>query len=87
MTLEIMEELTHTVPCDPNAASILEQLTHREQDVLVELAHNFNNEEIAQRLFLSENTVRYHVHSILEKLHLADRKEAGLFARQHGLLK
>lgn len=88
MTLEIMEELTHTVPFDPNPANNgLSQLTHREQEVLTELAQDFNNEEIAQRLFLSENTVRYHVHSILEKLHLADRKEAGTFARQHGLRK
>ncbi len=87
MTLEIMEELTHTIPFDANSASTLAQLTHREQDVLNELAHDFNNEEIAQRLFLSENTVRYHIHSILEKLHLADRKEAGMFARQHGLLR
>jgi DNA-binding NarL/FixJ family response regulator len=55
--------------------------------VLREVAAGFSNQEIAERLVISENTVKYHVHSILEKLNLSDRRDAALYARDHGLLK
>jgi len=44
-----------------------------------------SNLEIAAQLVIAENTVKYHVHSILEKLKLHDRKEVARFAREHGL--
>jgi DNA-binding NarL/FixJ family response regulator len=62
-------------------------LTRRELDVLRELASGCSNQEIAERLFISENTVKYHVHSILEKLNLTDRRDAAIFARERGLIK
>lgn len=84
MTLRLMEELARTKepprPGDPT-------LTRRELEVLRELASGLSNQEIAERLFISENTVKYHVHSILEKLNLSDRRDAALYAREHGLLK
>lgn len=43
------------------------------------------NKEIAQRLFISEATVRNHITSILSKLELSDRFELALFAYAHGL--
>ena len=46
-----------------------------------------SNLEIAKDLFISENTVKYHVHSILEKLNLSDRRDATIYAREHGLIK
>ena len=65
MTLRLMEELTRTKASlhsgDPT-------LTRRELDVLRELASGFSNSEIAAHLFIAENTVKYHVHSILDKL-------------------
>ena len=54
-------------------------------DVLSELTAGGTNKEIARRLVLSENTVKYHVHSILDKLSLPNRKPAALFAREHGI--
>jgi DNA-binding NarL/FixJ family response regulator len=54
----------------------LARLTARELDVLCELAKGATNHEIAERLFLSENTVKNHVHSIMVKLNLANRREA-----------
>jgi DNA-binding NarL/FixJ family response regulator len=54
----------------------LTRLTTRELDVLCELAKGATNHEIAERLFLSENTVKNHVHSITVKLNLANRREA-----------
>ena len=61
-------------------------LSEREKEVLVLVAQGLTNREIAERLVISENTVRNHVSRILEKLGLARRSEAATFAAQHGLL-
>lgn len=60
-------------------------LTSREQQVLREMASNATNRDIAERLVISENTVRNHVHKILCKLKLKSRREAVQLAREHGL--
>ncbi len=87
MTLRVMEELTRTRETEKTSGVAFSRLTHREQDVLFELAKGATNQEIASRLFLSENTVKYHIHSILEKLKVPDRKAASRYAREYGLLK
>ena len=58
----------------------LAQLTHRELEVLRLIASGANNREIAQSLFLSENTVKNYVTNILSRLNLRDRTQAALFA-------
>jgi DNA-binding NarL/FixJ family response regulator len=58
----------------------LAQLTPRELDVLRLIASGANNREIAQSLFLSENTVKNYVTNILSRLNLRDRTQAALFA-------
>jgi DNA-binding NarL/FixJ family response regulator len=84
MTLRLMEELARTKePLRTNEPT----LTRRELDVLRELASGCSNQEIADKLFISENTVKYHVHSILEKLNLPDRRDAAAYAREHGIVK
>lgn len=60
-------------------------LTAREVDVLRLLAQGLTNQEIAERLFIGEGTVRTHVSNILSKLHLANRTQAALFALREGL--
>lgn len=85
MTLRLMEELTRTQPPGKSKNSGLEILTRRELDILRELSFGKTNQEIASQLYLSENTVKYHVHSILDKLNIPDRKAAASFAREHGL--
>jgi len=87
MTLRLMAELSHTKEAERSEDPALGKLTPREQDVLAELVANKTNLEIAQKLVVSENTVKYHVHSILEKLNLRDRVEAAKFARKHGVGK
>ena len=84
MTLRLMEELTRSKTPDQAKINTFANLTPRETDVLRELAAGLSNQEIATRLFLSENTVKYHVHSILDKLGQKDRKSAALFARDNG---
>ncbi len=61
------------------------ELTARELEILQELATGASNREIAAHLFISENTVKNHVRSILSKLGLRNRREAARYARRHGL--
>jgi NarL family two-component system response regulator LiaR len=62
-------------------------LSEREVDVLKLVAQGLTNQEIADRLTISEWTVRTHVRNILGKLHLANRTQATLYALREGLAK
>jgi DNA-binding NarL/FixJ family response regulator len=63
-----------------------EMLTSREVEVLSELGQGYSNGQIAERLFISENTVKVHVHNILNKLNLHNRRQAAHYARSQGIL-
>jgi NarL family two-component system response regulator LiaR len=63
-----------------------EPLTEREVEVLKWVAQGLPNQAIAEKLALSERTVRSHVSNILGKLHLANRTQAALYAVREGLL-
>ena len=71
----------------PPDGTIHARLTRRELDVLALLAQGANSGEIAQRLFLSRNTVRTHVQNILSKLQVHSRLEAAAYAVRHGIVK
>jgi len=58
----------------------LQSLTLRERDVLIELGKGLSNVQIAKKLYISENTVKKHISSILSKLGLRHRTEAALYA-------
>jgi len=79
-----MKEFSRTKETEQMGDPAFGILTAREKDILEELAAGKSNHEIAQKLFISENTVKYHVHSVLEKLDLPDRKEAARFAKAYG---
>jgi two-component system nitrate/nitrite response regulator NarL len=87
MTLKVMKELSRIKEPEHIAEPALGKLTRREKDILMEIAAGKSNQEISKQLYISENTVKYHVHSILKKLNLSDRKEAARFAREHGFKK
>lgn len=57
-----------------------EKLTFREQEILDLLGEGLSNQSIAQKLFLSNSTVRVHVYNILNKLGLEDRNQAIVYA-------
>jgi len=61
-------------------------LTNREMEILKLIARGLSNNEIAETLCISENTVKGHVSNILSKLHLADRTQAAVFAWEQGLV-
>lgn len=61
-------------------------LSPREVEVLQLVARGSTNREIADSLFISENTVKTHLRSIMEKLHLANRSQAAAYAVKRGLV-
>ncbi|MFZ5852149.1 MAG: response regulator [Actinomycetota bacterium] len=63
------------------------RLTDRELEVLKLVAQGLNNRAIAERLFISENTVKNHIRNILEKLQLHSRMEAVVYAVREKLLE
>lgn len=63
------------------------KLTPREVEVINKIADGLSNKEVATQLFIEEQTVKNHVHNILDKLQLHNRLEAVQYARERKLLK
>jgi two-component system, NarL family, response regulator LiaR len=80
----VMQELQGGRRTNPNP---LAELSNREFDVLRLIAEGLNNAQIAERLVISEGTVKSHVNNILSKLHLADRTQAAIFAWREGVVR
>lgn len=78
-------DLTTRVPGDTGFQP-LEPLTDREKQILVYLANGVSNKEMARRIFVSENTVKFHLKNIYSKLAVGSRLQAINAARQMGLL-
>lgn len=64
---------------------VMSKLSPREIDILYELRNDTTNAQIASHLYLSENTVKHHIHNILDKLGINNRRQAGMIAKQLGL--
>ncbi|MCD6309301.1 MAG: response regulator transcription factor, partial [Candidatus Eremiobacteraeota bacterium] len=65
---------------------ILKQLTEREREVLGLIAQGMSNQEIANKLFISEHTVKTHVSNLLRKLKFSDRVQLVIFAFHEGIV-
>lgn len=82
IALKVIRELNQPTNLPPTEAP----LTDREMETLRFVAQGLTNQEIAQKLYISERTVGKHVSNILEKLHLANRTQAALYALRQGLV-
>ncbi len=86
MISRVLDEFARSEPAAGVESNLrLSQLTSREIEILRELAGGASNQEIAERLFISTNTVKNHVHNVLEKLGLKNRRELAAFAARHSL--
>ncbi|HET7172784.1 MAG TPA: response regulator transcription factor [Nocardioidaceae bacterium] len=86
MAVKLLAEFKSISAGDPRGSGMLPRLTERELEVLRLMSQGLNNREIAEKLFISQNTVKNHVRNILEKLQLHSRMEAVLFAVREKLL-
>jgi NarL family two-component system response regulator LiaR len=81
VALKLMNELDR----EPELPPTEEPLTERELEVLKLIAQGHSNREIGEQLHLSERTVGKYASNILEKLHLANRTQAALYALRTGI--
>ncbi len=81
----IARKVLNEIHATPGHKLTEEPLTRRELEVLRLIAQGIENKEIAARLVISEATVRTHVSNILNKLQLASRTQAALYAVKEGL--
>jgi DNA-binding NarL/FixJ family response regulator len=87
VTKRLLERFAETLHEPEDREPALATLTKRELDVLKLVAGGLSNAEIAERLFLSETTVKTHVSSLLRKLGLRDRVQAVVLAYEAGLAR
>lgn len=85
MTGKLLRQLARPGRASPSL-TVPDVLSPRERDVLALLAEGCSNAEIAAELGVALNTVRNHVRSILEKLHLQNRVQAAVYAVRAGLV-
>jgi DNA-binding NarL/FixJ family response regulator len=84
VTTRLLERFGEGVP---TAAPSLEELTERELEILRQMASGLSNAEIADRLVVSETTVKSHVSSVLRKLGVRDRVQAVIAAYDAGVVR
>ena len=87
MVASVLDQMRQgSPPPNPEAAKIA-TLTAREREVITLIGQGLRNRQIAERLFISEVTVRHHLTSIYTKLGVSDRLELVIYAYQHGLTR
>ena len=85
----VLSELSRasaTKKLNPEATKIT-KLTEREREIAALIGEGLKNKQIANRLFISETTVRHHLTSVFDKLGVTDRLELIIYAYRHGLAK
>jgi DNA-binding NarL/FixJ family response regulator len=87
VTRRLIDQFAQRLPSKKVDTKTLEEITEREREVLALVARGHSNAEIAERLVLSEGTVKTHVKHIFGKLNLRDRTQAVIFAYDVGLVE
>lgn len=75
-----------TITGTGNKSPLFDSLTEREQQILQEMAYGLRNDQIAQKLFITEGTVKSHVHRILQKFGCEDRTQVVVAALRNGMV-
>jgi DNA-binding NarL/FixJ family response regulator len=86
VTRVLLDEFAKSRPTGAHLVRSLDAITNREVEVLSQIGNGLSNAEIAEVLFVSENTVKTHVKHILMKLDLRDRVAAVVYAYDAGLV-
>lgn len=86
MTPKVFEQLNRLSKVHDEAIDSFNQLTVREREVLCQIAEGLSNREIANKLYISEKTVKNHLTNIFQKLGVTDRTQAALYAVNHNLV-
>lgn len=87
LTIKVFDELNRLSKIRGGEPGDEFELTPRENEVLQQMAQGLTNKEIGEILFISEKTVKNHITNIFQKLRVADRTQAVLFAIKHHLVK
>jgi DNA-binding NarL/FixJ family response regulator len=87
VTRRLLDRFATGLPTGPGRDRRLDPLTARETEVLTLVARALTNAEIAERLFLTQATVKTHISAILTKLDLRDRVQAAVLAYETGLVR
>jgi DNA-binding NarL/FixJ family response regulator len=76
-------------PEEPDTEAVLRDagLTEKQAEILKAVARGLSNEAIGRELWLSEQTVKFHLHKVYRKLGLSNRTEAARWAYEHGLVE
>ncbi|MGM0239207.1 response regulator [Enterococcus sp. AZ103] len=82
VTTKMMEQMSNR-----NRRFLHQELTNREEEILMLISQGMSNQEIADELFITLKTVKTHVSNILAKLEVEDRTQAAIYAFKHGLIK
>lgn len=85
----VLRELVHPKETEPSVTEVPkhQRITEREREVISLVGEGLRNKQIAERLYISEATVRHYLTSIFEKLGVIDRLGLIIYAYQHGLAK
>jgi DNA-binding NarL/FixJ family response regulator len=86
-TRRLIERFVQGPVPDPPEPSALTALTPREREVLLLVARGLSNQQIADRLFIGDGTVKTHVARLLAKLQLHDRVQVIIYAYETGLVR
>jgi len=90
-TAEVIRKLAKKGPANNGASSRMGvrdhggALSQREREIVILVAQGFKNKEMAERMFISEQTVKNHLHNIFDKLGVSDRLELALYAIHNNL--
>lgn len=85
VTRRLIDQVSRRIPILQSRTSI-DHLTDREHQVLLLMGRGLANSEIAEKLYVSETTIKTHVSHVLAKLELRDRIQAVVFAYENGLV-